>query len=43
MRESASSAMNAWMNSQGHKDNILADYLLVFMNIMEANIGCSFF
>ncbi|ASJ22210.1 CAP domain-containing protein [Brachyspira hampsonii] len=26
MRESASSAMNAWMNSQGHKDNILADY-----------------
>ena len=26
MRESVSSAMNAWMNSQGHKDNILADY-----------------
>ena len=26
MRESASSAMNAWMKSQGHKDNILADY-----------------
>ncbi|WP_297299482.1 CAP domain-containing protein [uncultured Brachyspira sp.] len=26
MRESASSAMNAWMNSQGHKDNILHNY-----------------
>lgn len=26
MRESASSAMNAWMNSQGHKANILHNY-----------------
>lgn len=25
-RESASSAMKAWMDSQGHKENILADY-----------------
>lgn len=38
MRESASSAMNAWMNSQGHKDNILsASYTTIGIGVYEYN------